>query len=281
MSTGDLGKNPYSSIALLARYYYHVDGLKRKGIIEKLDYVLTQIMPNYSKQMMSQYLDKVASKAREKPLDEIDAVYITEGEIKKIDTLPTPRLRRLMFTMCALARYFDWKHDTNNHWINVDPWDLFDMACISTTIDEQTKMYRALIDADYIQYSKKVGNNNCRVLILDDSSPEVFIEDFRSMGHEYQLYHGERYVRCERCGVLYKKAKGSKGTNYCKACREKLPMSMRRYNCIDCGKEVFVISRNHKSSRCAECQAKADLLRHKRYNDKRGNAITTNTNSAS
>ena len=265
---------------MLARYYYHVGGLKRKGIIEKLDYVLAQIMPEYSKHMMSAYIDKVATKARERPLNEVDAVCVTNGEIEKIGELPTARLRRLMFTMCALARYFDEKHDTNNHWINVDPWDLFDMACISTTVDEQAKMYRALIDAEYIQFSKKFGNNNCRVLIMDNTTPEVFVSDFRKMGHEYQLYCGDPYVRCERCGVLFLKDKKAKGAKYCKSCREKLPISMRRYNCIDCGKEVFVVSRNHKSSRCAGCQAKADLLRYQRYNEKRENALTTNPNSS-
>ena len=269
LETGDLGVNEYSSISLLARYYYHVQGMKRMQIIKKLNQILPQIMPGYEPKRMAGFIDKVATRARGKPLTEIEAIHVTKKEIEKINELPSIRLQRLMFTMCVFARYFDTKKETNNHWVNIDPWDLYSAAKVNVAVNVQADMYRSLIDRGYIKYSKKIGNNNCQVLILDNSVPEVYVTDFRNIGYTYMKYTGGDYIECERCGLMYRRIKGERKPHYCKSCREKLPVSMRRYNCIDCGAEVFVMGSNHKSCRCAKCQSEANLLRYKKYKERK------------
>ena len=45
--------------------------------------------------------------------------------------------------------------------------------------------------------------------------------------------------------------------------------------CIDCGAEVEVSEFDAKTCRCKQCQNAADLLKYKKYNDKRRHNLTT------
>ena len=45
--------------------------------------------------------------------------------------------------------------------------------------------------------------------------------------------------------------------------------------CIDCGDEVEINQFDAKTCRCKECQNIADLLKYKKYNDKRRGNLTT------
>lgn len=259
--TGDLGDKPATTVFVLARYLYHVEGLKRKKIIEKLDTMLSQILSDYSPVKWMQILEKAATTAKKRPLIEIENIPVTKGELDSIGNLGTLRLRRLGFTMVVVAKYFNMLRDTNNNWINLEVNEIFDLACINATLDLKADMYRDLIDADFIQYSRKVGNNNARVLVLDDTEPVLFVDDLRTIGHVYQLYCGEPYFKCERCGVLTRQNK-NKTKKYCADCAKVPGPAMRKFICIDCGKEVFVVSRNTSVVRCHDCQ----ILARKRQN---------------
>ena len=269
LDDGYLGKKPWPAIYAMARYFYQVEGLRKKGIMARLQSILTQIMPGYNRFLMEPTLERAATRAKRRSLIEIDTIAVSQTEMAKIKELPTPRLQRLMFTMVCLAKYFNIINPNNNGWINQDPSDVYRMACItSLSMTQQAGMYRDLIDLGYIEYAKKVANNNCKVLILDDGEPELEVHNLDKVGYEYLLYCGENYVRCKRCGLLFRPAKADAG-DICKECGKIIPVAMRRYNCIDCGREVFVVSRNHRSCRCVECQQKANLLKHQRYNSKR------------
>ena len=156
--------------------------------------------------------------------------------------------------MVVVAKYFNILRETNNNWINLEVNEIFDLACINATLDLKADMYRDLIDADFIQYSRKVGNNNARVLVLDDTEPVLFVDDLRAVGHVYQLYCGEPYFKCERCGILTRQNK-NKTKKYCADCAKAPGPAMRKFTCIDCGKDVFVVTRNAWSCRCDECQS--------------------------
>ncbi len=267
LDTGELGDNPAATAAVLARYYYHVQGLKRKEIIRKLDSLYSQLIPDYNPYGWEQLFDKVATQARRRELIEIESIPVNAGEMKIIEALPSSRLQRLAFTMVVIARYFNTIKSTNNNWVNLELKDVFALACITIPVLEQADMYKVLIDANVISYSRKVGNNNARVLILDDTKPKLFVDDLRAIGHQYQLYKGEPYSRCQKCGVLFRQSKQN-NRKYCTECSKNHAMKMRKFTCIDCGKEVFVVSRDGWSCRCAECQTAARKLKYQRYHEK-------------
>ena len=269
LETGDLGDNIGLAVYVLARYFNQVEGLKKKDNVAKIDALLSQLIPDYLPSRWEQLIDKAVANAKKRKLIEIDQIPVTTGEMTFIYTIESKPVQRLAFTMIVVARYFNILNSVNNNWVNLSPKELCNMAGVHVTVEEQAKMYRTLIDIGFIEYSKKVGNNNARVAILDDTEPEVYITDLRSIGNEFRLYDGEPYSRCERCGILIRQNK-NKTRKYCNDCSKRPAMKMRKYTCIDCGKEVFVVSRDNASCRCADCKTKARKAKYLRYNDKRG-----------
>ena len=273
LETGQLGDNVGLAAAVLARYFYHVEGLKHKKIFDKLNDLFSQLITDYNPVAWENLLDKVSLRAKKRPLIEIERIPVNKGELSRIEELKLPRLRRLAFTMVVVAKYFDMINQSNNHWINLAWKDLFKMACISMPVIEQADSYRALIDAGIIEFSKKVGNTNARVLILDDTDPELYVDDLRAVGHRYQQYIGEPYFKCERCGVLTRQNKcGNK--KYCADCAKK-QVGMRHYKCIDCGRDMFVVSRNSSMIRCPECQKRARALANKENQRRHREALSS------
>lgn len=267
LETGDLGSNQGAAIQVLARYYYWVEGLKRKAIIAKLHKLLAQLIPDYNPVRWEEFLDRSAVHAKKRQLIELDGVPVHTGELAFIEALPSVRLRRLAFTMVVVARYFNSIHAHNNNWVNLEVKEVFSLACVAATLSEQASMYRELIDAGFMEYSKKVGNNNARVLILDETETALVVPDLRMIGHEYQLYCGEPYIRCARCGVLTRQ-NTNQTKKYCAECAKHNVMTMRKFNCIDCGAEVFVVTRANASCRCPDCQKIATKLKYQRYHAK-------------
>lgn len=201
-------------------------------------------------------VERAAEQARRKPLIELDSIPISKAEIDAVNALPSGQHQKLGFTMLVLAKYFDLLRETNNHWVNLTPKDVFELACLNLTVFEQAMMYSDLIEAGFLQYSRKVGNNNARVLIIDGDDVEIEVTDFRKVGLVIAAYNGEPYSRCEKCGILFRQNR-FKNLKYCNDCRtRKNKVAARIYNCIDCGKECVVVGRNHKSIRCPECQIK-------------------------
>ena len=274
LETGELGEKSGSAVFVLAKYFYQAEGLKPKAIAEKLDKLLAQLIPDYNALRWEPILEKAAQHAKRRPMVEVDEIVVTQGELDGIDSLRSSRLRRLAFTMVVLARYFNTIHSKNNNWVNVELKELFQMACISATVEEQAAMYRELIDCGFIAYSRKVGNNNAQVLILDGSEPVLSVQDLRNVGHVYQLYCGEPYFPCEKCGILVRQNR-NRTKKYCADCARKPSLKMRKYRCIDCNAEVFVVARNSWSCRCPSCQDRARKLKYQRYNEKRRHGMTT------
>lgn len=272
LETGQLGDNPGFAASVLARYFYHVEGLRHKKIFDRLNDLFSQLISDYNPVAWENLLDKAALRAKKRELIEIDSIPVTKKELEKIEALRLPRLKRLAFTMVVIAKYFDMINPKNNHWVNLELKEIFSMACISMSLAEQAKAYKALIDGGIIEYSKKVGNNNARVLILDDSEPEFCVDDLRAVGHRYQQYCGEPYFKCERCGILTRQNKyGNK--KYCADCAKK-QVGMRHYKCIDCGRDMFVVSRNSSMIRCPECQKAARRLNNKERQQRHRNAVS-------
>lgn len=269
LNTGDFGKKPGVSLFLVARYLNQVLGLDPREIEARITNIMFQTVPGF---IESNWRDKISSAAEQsanRPLICIKSIPITQAELDRADGLPTVRLKRLAFTMIAIAKYYNRKNGVDTNWVNCEPSQVFKMACISATKAEQAMMYRELTDAGVIGFSGKTGNVNACVLVVDnEGSPVVDITDMRNIGHTYQMIHGKNYAICERCGITFKNSKQN-NRKYCIECAGWHPVERRHFTCCDCGRDVFVVSRNSKSTRCSECQTaennrKKDLYRLRR-----------------
>jgi hypothetical protein len=129
-------------------------------------------------------------------------------------------MKRLAFTLLCLAKYKNAINSKNNDWVNYKFKDIFKMANINATQKEQGFMIHDLRNLGLIKMNKIVDNLSINVCYIDkNKTPEnvLKITDFRNLGYEYLLYCGEKFFRCENCGILTRK--NSTNDKYCKDCK--------------------------------------------------------------
>lgn len=255
LRTHSIGDNPFLTLTILAKYFYHCLNYKKKRICVELTSFLEKYYPRYTVNKLSwgESIDKIAQNARKYKLYEIDCVQITSNEIQIIQSIKNKVLERLAFTLLCLAKLGNLKNPKNNGWVNVGDKEIFSLARITGTIFSRDEKMNSLYQKGLIEFPRKVDNLSCRVkFINDDSEPVLSIDDFRELGYEYQLFCGENFVRCKECGRLIRGNKNNT-KKYCKDCAGYIPQETKTVVCVDCGKEFEVNSKNNMSCRCDEC----------------------------
>lgn len=255
---GSINDSPFFTLSILAKYYYHYLGFRKKKIIKLL---LEFLEKNYPKYELNKYtwqtsVEKLAARAGKFPLFEIAGVSITKSELDTIANIHNKVLERLAFTMLCLAKFGNAKNDSNNNWVNLDSKEIFKLARISCKANEREIKIGQLYQMGLLEFSKRNDNLNCRVTFVDNDSEEVvFISDTRELGYEYLKYKGENFIRCADCGIL---TRGNKnGTKrYCKSCSAYTPKETKTIVCVDCRKEFQVKGSNKRTIRCNDCQRK-------------------------
>ena len=256
VDTGEFGAKPGSAIYLVARYYRQIRGMKAKDIINSIHNIMEQTYPGYVRSNWEGVIESAAKQSNKRPLVVLDKIPVTSNELDVVNVLPSIKERRLAFTMIVIAKYYNAIHTENNSWVNLDPKHVFNIACVNVTKPEQAKMYAKLTQTGIITYSHKTGSVNARVLCVDSGGdPVLYVTDLRRVGNDYMMYCGKHYSVCLRCGITFRQSKQN-NRKYCKDCEGWHPMVRRKFVCTDCGKDVFVVSRNTKSTRCPSCQAK-------------------------
>jgi DNA-directed RNA polymerase subunit RPC12/RpoP len=247
---------PFNTLSILAKYYYHCFGYRKKKITTLLLDYLSKYYPRYELNELSWQtsVEKIAGNAGSFELFEISGVRITKDEMETIRGLRNKVLERLAFTMLCLAKLNNIKNPKNKGWVNADSKEIFNYARISCKADEREVKIGQLWQKGLLDFSKRNDNLNCRVIFInDDSEEELFVSDFRELGYEYLLYRGENFIRCADCGIL---TRGNKaGTKkYCKDCATYTPQGTKTIVCVDCGKEFEVAGNNKRTMRCDSCQ---------------------------
>ena len=251
----DVGENVYTTLSILAKYYYS-QGMKRKAVCIELQNFLEVAYPKYSinKSYWTEVIEKTANKNAKEKLFESDGVWITESEWEKIQALGNKILGKLSFTLLCIAKINNQRRSSNNNWVNTDIKEIYKLANISCSVDLRAKRLGALIHSGLAEFAKRVDNLNLKVLFVDDEGKKKFIvNDFRDLGNEYLYRIGENYIRCAECGKLIKNNKyGNK--KYCPTCAAYNPQEIKHIRCVDCGKIFLVDARITNKTRCDDCQ---------------------------
>lgn len=251
----DVGENVYTTLSILAKYYYS-QGMKRKAVCIELQNFLEVAYPKYSinKSYWTEVIEKTANKNAKEKLFESDGVWITESEWEKIQALGNKILGKLAFTLLCIAKINNQRRSSNNNWVNTEIKEIYKLANISCSVDLRAKRIGALIHSGLAEFAKRVDNLNLKVLFVDDEGKKKFIvNDFRDLGNEYLYRIGENYIRCAECGKLIKNNKyGNK--KYCPTCAAYNPQETKQIKCVDCGKIFLVDARITNKCRCDECQ---------------------------
>ena len=252
----DLGKKPFYSLTLIARYYYHISGFRKKKIIDLLTEFMENYYPKYksNRYVWDSQIEKIAKNAGKTPLFEVEGVKITSAELATIENIHNKVLERLAFTLLCIAKLKILKNPSNNGWVTNDVREIFNLARISCKDAERDFKIGDLYDLGLLEYSQKITNLSVRVTYINDDSPQkLFISDFRELGYEYLAYKGENFTRCQECGILIRNNK-YKNKKYCKDCAGYTPKEFKIIKCVDCGKEIKISSQNRRQIRCEKCQ---------------------------
>jgi len=223
-----LGKKPIETMRRVARYYID-NGMSKKEVRRMLDSFLVQCDQTASIPKWTDSLDSALAWAMKYEAIEIESVNITKAEMAKIDSLGGKQVRRLAFTLLCLAKYWNAVSGKSDGWINNKDSDIMRMANINTSIKRQSLMYYNLREAGLIQFSKKVDNTNVRVCFIEDGEVVMRITDFRNLGYQYLMYHGEPYFVCANCGITAKIEHPERGRRqkYCKECAAQVDLQAR------------------------------------------------------
>lgn len=215
-----LGDKPIETLNMVSRYYYSV-GYKKSDIPAKLEDFIVRCDPSINIIKLQDVIERQAKNSDKYPLIDIQEVTVTSAEMKIIDSLNNRRLRRLLFTLVCLAKYYNQINPANKNWINRQHKEVFKMANIEATNHVQSLMLNDLMNMGYIRFSKIVDNININVLITDYESPVILsITDFRNLGNQYNRYKGEPYFECQSCGVVVRH--NSNRQRYCKSCADEI-----------------------------------------------------------
>lgn len=263
LRNGLMDSKPFNTLSILAKYYYHCFGYRKKKITSLLLDYLSKYYPRYELNELSWQtsVEKIASNAGSFELFEISGVKVTKSEMETILGLKNKVLERLAFTMLCLAKLNNIKNPRNNGWVNSDSKEIFSYARISCKADEREVKIGQLWQKGLLEFSKRNDNLNCRVTFIDDNSDEeLFMSEisFQELGYEYMNYtnklpKGKFFIRCLECGCLTYGNK-NKSKKYCSKCKKNTPQVSKTVICVDCGKRFETSSKNSKSIRCRECQ---------------------------
>lgn len=267
MSQKGLDDNPYQAICILAKYYYHHLGYRKKKIVHHLTNYLERNYPRYSvqKQSWATTIEKVAGRAGKYPLCEVDEILITRAELDTIDGVDKneiasaldnttiENIKRLSFTMLCIAKLGVAKNEKSNGWVNTRTKDLLQFARINCPQKNGNFLISHLNSAGLIEFAKKNTNLSRRVTFINDDSEVVLrISDFRELGYAYLRYRGENIVECGQCGILIR-GTANNSRRYCNECNGSNPVGKKKIVCSDCGIVFLVSAKDHMTTRCPSC----------------------------
>ena len=223
IASHSLGKKPSETLRRVARYYMD-KGYATKDVRTQLSSFLLRCDSDASIPKWQDMLDYAISRASKYRSINIDSISISDAEMKRIDTLDGKQIRRLAFTLLCLAKYWEVIIPGGGFWVNNKDNEIMALANINTSIKRQSAMYWSLREAGMIQFSRRVDNTNVKVLFVEDGETVLHITDFRNLGYQYLMFHGEPYYECSCCGITAKISNpgNNRKPKYCAECANKI-----------------------------------------------------------
>ncbi len=222
-----LGKRAFETLTRVARYYLD-EGMSKRETRRMLDEFLLRCDPSAPLPRWTDTLDWALNRALKSKAVKIDYIPIMSEEMDKIDALEGRQIRRLAFALLCLSKYWDVVNPRGDHWVNTKQQEIMKMANAEPSLRRQGAMYNALHQLGYVEFSKKVDNTNVKVLFGGGENEIMRVSDFRNLGYQYLMFHGEPYFECENCGIVTKYTPPERGSGrrpkYCRDCAEEVHM---------------------------------------------------------
>lgn len=249
--------NPEDTIRDLARYNYHVLGMKKEDNYDAILSYMTANCTDFYEEQYFKIIYRNISSAKKYKFRNVSTVKITQAEMDKVVGLNDIRKEKIAFVLLAVAKYYNNVSDDNNNRMYMSMSDLFKLARVSIPCKERASyLYFAYQDGLLVEHTF-VGTNLKVVGFIDDDSDVVMDlgeDDYKELAYTYLNYKNGGYKHCNGCGRLFKMHKSSPGRLYCKECGQKEETSeIKVIKCIDCGEDIVVGKFDTETCRCADC----------------------------
>ena len=218
----ELGDKPTETIGLMARYYRQIEKLSERETIDRIEQFMQKNCEMYNPVKWKATILKHVKGAKKYNMVQVNSVGITQQELDIISSVSERRLRKLLFTLICLAKFFNKRGNNTNDWVSTEYKDIFRMAHIFVTQSVQTKMLSELYNLGMINFGNKITNLSIHLNVIDHENESVWIiDDFRDLGNEY-VFRTEvlNLIRCESCGLVIKRKTSTH--KYCQDCAQKI-----------------------------------------------------------
>ena len=255
-------ENPEDTIRDLARYNHHILAMKKE---DNYDAILTYMSKNcidfYEEKYFKIIYRNIAS-AKKYKFRSVDSVVITKSEIDKIISLNDIRKEKIAFVLLAVAKYYNSVSSDNNNRTYMSMSDLFKLSRVAIPCKERAAYLHFAYQEGLLVEHMFVGTN-LKVVGFVDNDSEIVMElsenDYKELAYTYLNYKHGGYKYCKGCGKLFKMHKNAPGRLYCKDCGQKDELNrFKILQCIDCGEDFMVDTRNMNKCRCDSCQYETD-----------------------
>ncbi len=268
-------KSAIKKIGYITRYNLHVLG---KNDIENYNSTVAWMkkhQDNFEESAYSNSISKAIKSAKKREFYKTDVIIITKNELETIKSVENIREEKILFVLLCMAKQQAISIGFTDGLVKYSIVDLCRMARISVPADDREYILHDILMKGFISCPKKNDTKCLKVNFIDNDSEQEFVLneiDCQELAYAYLKWKdGKGFKRCKSCGRLMK-SKGNK--DICTYC-EQSSQDNKHIWCIDCGEEVDVSPFDAKTCRCKECQNIADLLKYKKYNDKRRGILTT------
>ena len=268
-------KSAIKKIGYITRYNLHVLG---KNDIENYNSTVAWMkkhQDNFEESAYSNSISKAIKSAKKREFYKTDVIIITKNELETIKSVENIREEKILFVLLCMAKQQAISIGFTDGLVKYSIVDLCRMARISVPADDREYILHDILMKGFISCPKKNDTKCLKVNFIDNDSEQEFVLneiDCQELAYAYLKWKdGKVFKRCKSCGRLMK-SKGNK--DICTYC-EQSSQDNKHIWCIDCGEEVDVSPFDAKTCRCKECQNIADLLKYKKYNDKRRGILTT------
>lgn len=255
-------QNPEETIRDLARYNYHVLGMKKEDNYDAIVAYMTQNCEDFYEEMYFKIIYRNIASAKKYKFRDVAPVVITQSEIDKITELSDIRKEKIAFVLLAIAKYYNNVSTDNNNRMYISMSDLYKLARVAIPCKERAEYLHFAYEKGILEEHTFVGTNLKIVSFVDNNSDSVIElgeDDYKELAYTYLNYKNGGYKHCKGCGRLFKMHKSEPGRLYCKECSQKEPSpKLKNLKCIDCGADFVVDVRNTNKCRCDGCQYEVD-----------------------
>ena len=251
-------ENPEDTIRDLARYNHHILCMKKEDNYDSILAYMSKNCADFYEEKYFKIIYRNIASAKKYKFRSVAPVVITKSEIDKIISLNDIRKEKIAFVLLAVAKYYNNVSSDNNNRMYISMSDLFKLSRVAIPCKERASYLHFAYQEGILIEHMFVGTNLKIVGIVDDNSEAVLElgeDDYKELAYAYLNYKNGGYKHCKSCGKLFKMSKNAPGRLYCKDCGQKEEINrFKVMQCIDCGKDYIVDSRNMNKSRCDECQ---------------------------